>query len=177
MIHRGSSTETQNQLALYYQQLFEQYGPQHWWPAVGSHQIGSGDRCGEAETGSSYAPRTPTLAPAKPDARSLPGAAASQASGSAGDWPGCGGIGSEASRPPHPKESGGIGGATAPGGPPDSKASPFEVIIGAILTQNTAWQNVEQAIPLIDLMLNRGGDENQQLAFIISSCFFLEKPS
>jgi endonuclease III related protein len=146
MIPHGGLTKTRNQISLYYQKLYEYYGPQHWWPAVGSHQIGSGGRCGEAETGSSHAPRTPTLAPAKPDARSLPGAAASQASGSAGDWPGRGGIGSEASRPPHLKKPGGIGGATAPDGPTDSKASPFEVIVGAILTQNTAWQNVERAI-------------------------------
>jgi endonuclease III related protein len=115
MIRRGGFTKTRDPLSLYYQKLFEHYGPQHWWPAVGSHQA-------------------------------LPGAAASQASGSAGDWPGRGGIGSEASRPPHPKEPGGIGGATAPDGPPDSKASPFEVIIGAILTQNTAWHNAERAM-------------------------------
>ena len=78
----------QKKLILYYQRLFEYYGPQYWWPAVGSHQA-------------------------------LPGAAAG---------------------------SGSIGGAIAPDGPPDSKASPLEVIVGAILTQNTAWRNVERAI-------------------------------
>ncbi len=58
--------------------------------------------------------------------QALPGAAVSQASGSAGDWPGGGGIASGASRPPHSDEPGGIGGATAPHGPPDNKGASLE---------------------------------------------------
>ncbi len=51
----------------------------------GSHQFDSGGRSGKEKTRSSHAPRTPALAPAKPDARYLPGAATGQSSGSAGD--------------------------------------------------------------------------------------------
>ncbi len=69
----------------------------------GSHQFDSGGRSGEENARSSHAPRAPTLAPAEPDARFLPVAAAGPASGYASDGPGCGGIESEASRPPHIK--------------------------------------------------------------------------
>ena len=67
----------------------------------GSHQFDSGGRSGEENARSSHAPRAPALAPAEPDAHFLLGAAAGQASGLASDWPGRGGIGSEASRPPY----------------------------------------------------------------------------
>ncbi len=76
----------------------------------GSHQFDSGGRSGEENARSSHAPRAPTLTPAEPDARFLPVAAAGPTSGYASDGPGCGGIESEASRPPHYSRPGGIGG-------------------------------------------------------------------
>ena len=53
--------------------------------------------------------------------------------------------GSQQALPGAAAGSGGIGGATAPHGPPDSNAA-FEVMVGAILTQNAAWTNVEKAL-------------------------------
>ncbi|MGH7273398.1 MAG: hypothetical protein ACREIQ_02915, partial [Nitrospiria bacterium] len=96
--------------------MFATFGPQYWWPAGGSRQPALGG---------------------------LPGAAAGPASGLASDGLGRGGIrrgviyharfGRNELRPYKPH------------GPPDSNAV-FEVVVGAILTQNTAWTNVEKAI-------------------------------
>jgi hypothetical protein len=80
----------------------------------GSQQFDSGGRSGEEAAGSSHAPRSPALAPAEPDARFLPGAAASPASGLASDGPG----------------RGGIGGATAPHGPPHINEQNEGTVIG-----------------------------------------------
>jgi len=141
--------------------------PDHFCAACpnlkGSLQFDSGGRSGKEETMSSHAPRTPALAPAKPDARYLPGDVAGPASGLASDGPGRGGIESEASRPPHSDRPGGIGGATAPHGPPDKKVGctlrgpDFEQhivsqdrqvldLLGLRVSQETTWAEVLQRI-------------------------------
>ncbi len=73
-----------------YQNLLREFGPQRWWPTVGSHA-------------KSMSLRDPTRIVAKQSGRDRHGL--------------------------RPRED-----------------NAFEIMVGAILTQNTAWRNVEQAI-------------------------------
>ncbi len=83
--------------------------------------VESGGRCGEEGAMSSHAPRAPALAPAEPDARLA--VDAGQASGFASDWPGCGGI----------------GGATAPHGPPHRNDTASPAVVRVFKVFSSAW--------------------------------------
>ena len=78
----------------------------------GSPQFDSGGRSGEEAAGSSHAPRSPALAPAEPDARFLPGAAAGSG--------GIGGRGHDEERAPASSAAESVR-RPVPHGPPDKK--------------------------------------------------------